>query len=92
MADFKLRIPVYEIVDETGALKFLFFYETNFVPKHGEKLITLVEIDDKTNKIFYYRITDIMKCTIMVDDVVLDCEKEPIIVYVKKITEEEKKL
>ena len=88
MSDFKFKIPIYEIVDETGALKFLFFYETNTIPIHGNKIVTLVELDEDTRKMFYYQVTSILRCTLMMDNSIIDCEKEPVVIYVKKILEE----
>lgn len=92
MSDFKFKIPIYEIVDETGALKFLFYYQTNIIPKNNETIVVLAEIDNNTDKMLYYNVESVLNCAYMIDRDVFNSETQPIIIYVKKILEEEKKV
>lgn len=67
MAEYKYKIPVYQIVDEDG-LKFLFFYNTNVLPQIGDTLVNLVQDDTgKFVRRLYFKIKERLLPTLLGD-------------------------
>jgi hypothetical protein len=67
MAEYKYKIPVYQIVDEDG-LKFLFFYNTNVLPQIGDTIVNLIQ--DNTGKFvrrLYFKVQERLLPTLLGD-------------------------
>lgn len=58
MTDFKYNLPVYQI-DDDGDLKFLFIYNTNYMPQSNDLIVNLIQ-DDTGNftRRLYFRVIE----------------------------------
>ena len=90
MPEFKYKIPVYQIVDETGTLKFIYNYNTNIIPKVGDTIVNMVQ--DEEGKIvqrIYFGVRDRLLCTVLSEQgQVNDFVQEPVILHVELLIDE----
>ena len=90
MSEFKFKLPVYQILDETGDLKFLYFYNTNTIPQIGDTIVNMVQ-DDKGKFIrrLYFKIKDRLLCTTLGDaGYINEFNEQPVTLHVEMLVDE----
>ena len=90
MPDFKYTIPVHQIVDETGTLKFIYNYNTNIVPNLGDTIVNMVQ-DEEGNYIrrIYFVVKHRLLCTTLGEQgQVNDFYEQPIVLHVELLVDE----
>lgn len=90
MPEFKYKIPVHQIVDEAGTLKFIYNYNTNIVPEVGDTIVNLVQDEEgKFVRRIYFGIKDRLLCTVLGEQgQVNDFAQEPVVLHVELLVDE----
>ena len=91
MTDFKYRLPIYEVVDEEGSLKFLFNLEINHIPNIGEQIVVLDKDENckPIHRYYFVIIHKIIPTTLdSKESVIYHEDKMDFILYVKKQIDE----
>ncbi len=83
MSEYKYKIPVYQIVDD-GDLKFLFFYNTNFIPNVNDSIVNLIQDENgKYIRRLYLKVQQKLWCTTVGDTgYVNELSEESVILHV----------
>ena len=91
MTDFKYRLPIYEVVDEEGSLKFLFNLEANNIPNIGEQIVVLKRGEDGSfEHRLYFKIIDKLIHTVLdeTNNSIFDEDNVNYVLYVEKQIDE----
>lgn len=90
MSEFNYSFPVFQILDETGDLKFLYFYNTNIIPQIGDTIVNMIENEEnKFIRRVYFKIKDRLLCTTLGDTGnVNEFNKQPIALHVEMLIDE----